>query len=341
MSPNPDGAPPVAAVMPAWNTAALLPRTLPPLLALDGIAEVLVVDPGSTDGTPEVAERLGARVVRLGRRAGPAGARNAGVAAVSAPVVLFVDADCVVHQDAGRRVRDAFAADPGLATLTGSYDADPPDPGWCSQYMNLRHHFTHQRARREDATFWAGCGAVRRDAFLACGGFDEARFPLPMIEDIDLGLRMKSKGATRLDPDLQVTHLKRWTFGSLVSTDIFRRAVPWSRLILDTGSMPDDLNLRFSQRLAALVAPLALLSVAALPVVAVLAPRLVPFCAPLPALAWFLNREMLGFFARRRGMAFGIAGWFLHQLHLSYSAATFALCALGHRLRRRPKALAP
>ena len=105
----------------------------------------------------------------------------------------------------------------------------PPDPGFFSQYVNLRHHFVHQRARREDATFWAGCGAVRRTLFLRADGFDADRYPRPSIEDTELAARIRKFGATKLDPDLQVTHLKRWTFRSMVETDIFSRAVPWAR----------------------------------------------------------------------------------------------------------------
>ena len=129
---------------------------------------VIAVDAGSLDESAAVAERHRVRVVRLPERAGPARARNEGARHSSADVLLFIDSDCVAHADCIDRVRAAFRGDPGLASLTGSYDVAPSDPGFFSQYVNLRHHFVHQRARREDATFWAGCGAVRRTALPAC-----------------------------------------------------------------------------------------------------------------------------------------------------------------------------
>jgi len=138
--------PSVAIVMPAYNAERFLPVTLP--AAGPG---VLVVDPGSDDGTAALAESLGAKVLRLGRRAGPAEARNEGVRASSADVILFVDADCAAHADVLARVRSAFAGEPGLVSLTGSYDDAPPERNFASLYMNLRHHFVHQRARREIA----------------------------------------------------------------------------------------------------------------------------------------------------------------------------------------------
>ena len=80
-----------------------------------------------------------------------------------------------------------------------------------SQYRNLLHHFVHQEGNPEASTFWAGCGAVRRAAFDAVAGYDEARFRRPSIEDIELGYRLRRAGyRIRLDRDLQCTHLKRW-----------------------------------------------------------------------------------------------------------------------------------
>src|SRR5262245_32937926 len=113
-----------------------------------GRGHVIVVDDGSTDATSAAALDRGARALRLDRCCGPAAARNHGARAATAEVVLFVDADCTLHSDAIERVRAAFAADRELAALTGSYDDSPPEPGFFSQYMNLRHHLTHQRARR-------------------------------------------------------------------------------------------------------------------------------------------------------------------------------------------------
>jgi glycosyltransferase involved in cell wall biosynthesis len=154
----------VAVVIPAYNAERQLAVVLPAALAAAGDQPVLVVDAGSSDGTAAVAERLGVPVLRLPRRAGPAEARNAGVAQTSSELVLFLDSDCLAHADVVSRAIGWFSRDPELVSLTGSYDAAPPEANFFSQYMNLRHHLTHQRARREGATFWAGCGAVRRSA---------------------------------------------------------------------------------------------------------------------------------------------------------------------------------
>jgi hypothetical protein len=219
-------------------------------------------------------------------------------------------------------VTRVFGAHGDVAAVFGSYDAHPAAPGTVSRYRNLLHHFVHQQGNREASTFWAGCGAIRRSVFLALGGFDEERFRHPSIEDIELGVRMRDLGhRILLDKELTGTHLKRWTLGSMIRTDITRRALPWARLILERGSRPNDLNLKRDQRasaglvvLACLSAPLMLLRLesAALTVVALLA-------------AIVLNWTLYRFLARQGGVGFAVACVPLHLLYFLYSAGSYAI----------------
>ena len=59
-----------------------------------------------------------------------------------------------------------------------------------ARFRNLLHHHVHARSAGPASTFWAGIGAVRRDAFERAGGFDTERYPRPSIEDVELGLRL-------------------------------------------------------------------------------------------------------------------------------------------------------
>lgn len=339
--------PEVTIVMPAYNAAHFVTRTIPAAIAAARGGRVLLVDPGSTDRTGEVAAALGAEVVRLPERAGPAHARNVGVSHVQSEVVLFIDSDCVAHPDVVDRVRAAFAADPELVSLTGSYDSTPPEQNFFSQYMNLRHHVTHQRANTENAGFWAGCGAVRREAFVKVNGFDAARFPMPMIEDIDLGLRLSPLGRCKLDPQLHVTHLKLWTMRGVIETDIKSRAIPWAKLILDTGKLPNDLNLRISQRIAAALSPLVLLAVPGIPLALLFGMLggshaqdawLIALSLSVPVLvSAAIFSDMLRSLAAIRGPFFALQYFLFHQVHLFYSATTFAMLSLVHKLAHKAK----
>jgi glycosyltransferase involved in cell wall biosynthesis len=86
----------VSVIVPARDAAATISRTLRALQLQAGVEpfEVIVVDNGSRDETPEVAERAGARVLRRARGEGPGAARNAGVGLASGGILAFTDADC-------------------------------------------------------------------------------------------------------------------------------------------------------------------------------------------------------------------------------------------------------
>ncbi len=324
----------ISVVIPAHDAAASLPAVLRALVPQAGEAEVVVVDAGSADATAAAAAAGGVSVLRLDGRRGPAEARNAGALASAGDVVLFLDADCVPHPDLIERVRSSFDGDRGLVSLCGSYDDDPL-PGFFTRYMNLRHHYFHQTARTDCATFWAGCGAVRREDFLAVGGFDERRYPLPMIEDLELGLRLRACGSTRLDPDLRVRHLKRWTLRGVLEADIVRRALPWTALIFETGHLSDDLNLRWSQRLAALLAPLVLASPLIVTWALVSAnPVVLAVLVPLLALSLWSQAGLVRLFARVGGWRLALPAFAFHQVHHLCCLGAFGWGAGRHLLRR-------
>ncbi len=245
----------VSIIVPVYNGGEDLRRCLAGIRAAETpAAEVIVVDDGSTDGSRRVAGEFGAKVLETGGRRGPAKARNLGARAATGDLLFFLDADVVPGTDAVSRVTRIFDEDPELAAVIGSYDDEPGERDFLSQYRNLMHCFVHQNARTRATTFWSGCGAVRREIFLEHSGFDES-YARPAIEDIELGYRMHQAGRKMLlDKGLRVKHLKRWTFWNLLKTDILDRGIPWTELILRDGNMPNDLNLQVSQRISVALA---------------------------------------------------------------------------------------
>jgi glycosyltransferase involved in cell wall biosynthesis len=217
-------------------------------------AECIVVDDGSTDRSAETARRFGATVLSTKRRKGPAHARNLAATVAKGDILVFLDSDVCVYPDTLSRILEAFREDPELDALIGSYDDSPECKDFISQYKNLMHCFVHQHSRRRACTFWSGCGAIRRKVFLEHAGFDES-YDRPAIEDIELGYRLSMTGRkVILDKDVLVKHLKRWTFWSLLKSDILDRGVPWTELILRDRCMPNDLNLELSQRVSVALA---------------------------------------------------------------------------------------
>jgi GT2 family glycosyltransferase len=338
--------PQLSIIIPVRDGGPHLSRCLDALLSSDvSETEVIVVDDCSTDASAEVARSRGVEVIRLDSRRGPAAARNAGARRARGGVLLFVDADVVVRADTAARVEAFFRGRPDAAALFGSYDDEPDAPNFVSQYKNLTHHFIHQRSRPDAETFWAGCGAVRREAFESVGGFDETRYARPSIEDIELGRRLRRAGfRVTLDRTLQVKHLKRWTHATLLRADVFDRAIPWSRLILEEGSMPSELNLRASDRASAalvcVAAALAACSAAALFSRPLLSPALLACAAALLVAVVLLNLPLLRFLRARRGLAFALASTLMLSLYYLYGACAFALCCF-ERLWKSASALAP
>lgn len=216
--------------------------------------ETIVVDDASDDSTSQVAAEMGVHLVRLERRGGPSKARNRGAEVARGEYLFFLDADVCVYPETLAQIADTFARDRTIDGVFGSYDTQPAALNILSQYRNLFHHFVHQQSHEEASTFWSGCGAIRRSLFLQMGGFDTG-YGRPCIEDIELGVRLHKAGhRIILNKEIQVTHLKRWTFWSMVKTDVKDRGIPWTELMLQEREMPNNLNTQYSQRISVLLA---------------------------------------------------------------------------------------
>ena len=319
--------------MPVYQAEAYLERVLPPLAAAleaGEVLEVLIIDDGSTDRSPELCRAAGLDVRLSERRAGPAAARNRGAREAQGEVLLFLDADTVMHPDVPQRVRAEFAARPDCVALFGSYDDRPGHPGWVSQYRNLLHHYVHQKGREEASTFWSGCGAIRREVFERVGGFDLERFEHASVEDIELGQRLRAAGhSVRLCKDVQVKHLKHWTLGNMLHTDIFRRARPWSRMLIESPETARALNLSNAERGRALLALAFWGALCAAP----LSPPLAAVALVLLLFSLAASWDFYRLVGRCSGVGPMLTAMALHQLYYLYSAAVYGWTRAEHLVR--------
>lgn len=311
-------------VIPVFNDMQSLARCLAALkrTRLEP-CECIVVDDGSSDGSGVAAEQAGATVIKTPCRMGPAAARNLGAVHATGDILVFIDSDVCVHRDTLGRIQARFSKDPALDALIGSYDDEPEGTGLVSQYKNLFHHFVHQHGRKNASTFWTGCGAIRRELFLQSGGFDES-YARPSIEDIALGYRLRFAGhRIVLDPKIQVKHLKVWNLRSLLATDIRDRALPWTRLILRSLSLPNDLNVRVSERLTGVsVLALICLALAMIPT-----GHLALSWAPLLA-AIGITAKFYRFIGAKRGWLLAAGVVPLHLAYYIYSTLAFSVGVL-------------
>jgi glycosyltransferase involved in cell wall biosynthesis len=269
--------------------------------------EIIVVANGAGAAVEDIARRSGAVVLVESRALGPGPARNLGAGLASSEIVLFLDSDVEPHPDVPDAVARHFADDGGPAAVFGSYDDDPAAPALVSRYRNLLHHWVHQRADREASTFWTGCGAVRREVFEAAGGFSDGP-----IEDVRFGLGLRRSGhRIRLDPDLQVRHVKRWRMIDLITVDLFERAIPWSELLVRHGTLLNDLNSDRTGRIS-----VGLLAVVLLAVVASFWwPPALAIAAAAAMVLVLVNLAFYRLLARRGGLWFAAASVPLHWLY--------------------------
>jgi cellulose synthase/poly-beta-1,6-N-acetylglucosamine synthase-like glycosyltransferase len=238
---------------------------------------------------------------------GAAHARNAGALEATGNVLVFVDADVAVHPDAFVRIGRAFEEAPALTALFGSYDDTPSANGVVSVFRNLLHHHIHQTDHTPAQTFWAGLGAIRRDAFEALGGFDTVTPHRRAVEDIELGMRLVDAGGRiELDPELRCTHMKPWTLASMLRADLVNRGVPWVGLLVAKRRVPASLNLRWRHRLSAASWVVA--------VVALIRRRRLTLVAALSLSGW-LNRSFYRLLRDRHGDRLAVIGFLLHGLH--------------------------
>jgi glycosyltransferase involved in cell wall biosynthesis len=330
----------ISVIIPVHNGSKHLKDCLDALMRSSySKCETIVVDDCSTDDSIEISERKGAKVYKLPHHSGPAAARNYGARMAKGKIVVFIDSDVIVQHKTIEGVIDDFRKNPDVVAVFGSYDESPAAEDFLSQFKNLLHHFIHQNSEENAKTFWAGFGAIYREVFLQLHGFDEIRYTKPSVEDIELGLRIcHADYQIRLDKDLQVKHLKQWSWYGLLKTDILDRALPWSKLIIEKGVLASDLNLKVNYRISSFLAGIiiVLLILTILDAVSIIAIGLNKYFIALAVLLIvaiiILNLDLYKFFFHKRGLKFTFLSILLHFLYYLYSGITFVICWILHKL---------
>ena len=212
----------VSVVMPVRNEADFIAHSLGAVLAQDypaGRLEILVVDDGSTDGTPEAIAALpGAARARVLRGQGGliASALNTAVRRSRGAVIVRVDGHTVIAPDYVRRCVEqlqATGADNvgGLMRPVGLTPMGRAIAAAMSSPFGLPARFHYdERAQDADTVYM---GAWRRDVFERVGLFNEQ---LAINEDYELNYRIrKAGGRVFLAPDVRSAYYGRQTLSSL------------------------------------------------------------------------------------------------------------------------------
>ncbi|HTJ88846.1 MAG TPA: glycosyltransferase [Acidocella sp.] len=216
----------VAVVIPMLNEAAVLPRLLRSLAALEPRpAEILAVDAGSTDDSAAIAAAGGLRVLQAPRR-GRASQINYGVEAASAPLVCVLHADTLLPDDAVAVIcatladrRTVLAGFTPLLSGAETVRWGTSLHNWIKTWyapLLFRPLMFFRGAR---LLFGDHAMFFRRADFLSVGGCDAT---LMVMEDADLCLRMHRLGRTRLVNRVVITSDRRIaSWGALRANGIY------------------------------------------------------------------------------------------------------------------------
>jgi rSAM/selenodomain-associated transferase 2 len=202
----------LSVVIPTLDEARSIGATLDAVAAVRGVAEVIVADGGSRDGTLEIVRARGVRVVECGRGRGLQ--MHAGAAAARGRALWFLHADTLAPPDAAERIAAALA-DAGVAG--GNFHIRFDGERKAARFLT----WLYPRLRRLGLCYGDSGIFVRRDAYERVGGFNH----FPIFEDLDLVRRLRRAGRVVHLPATVVTSSRRFEGRSFALT--FAR---WSAL---------------------------------------------------------------------------------------------------------------
>ncbi len=171
----------ISIIIPTFNEAAEIGKTLAALRLLGGNTEIVVADGGSNDDTATIARSLGAIVVESLR--GRGGQMHAAALASSGSILWFVHADSRPSPDALTKIRGAIK---DTSIVAGNFTLRFAGESRPAKFMTWFY-----RHIRKIGLLYGDSGIfVRRDAYQRVGGFK----PLPLFEDLDLVYRLRKIG---------------------------------------------------------------------------------------------------------------------------------------------------
>ena len=201
----------LSVIVPSLNEAAQIEAAVASARAER--AETIVVDGGSRDGTPELAQRAGARVVRA--RPGRARQMNRGAAAARGRVLLFLHADTVLPAHYASCIFEALA-DAGAVGGAFRYRTELP-----GRAMRLIEKLVDLRSRHLALPYGDQGIFVRRRAFEAVGAFPD----IPIAEDLAFMRRLRRRGRIVIARKTAVTSGRRWAELGVLKTTLINQLV--------------------------------------------------------------------------------------------------------------------
>ncbi len=215
-------------IIPVYNNEEVLEATLTGIFNSDyKIFELILIDDGSSDNSLSIAGNFPCRIMSNEKNVGAATARNRGAEVAKGDILLFIDADVIVAADTLTRFCAALKDDAADAVV-GVYGKGKSFSNPSSAYKNLFLHFSQDN---DNARFWSGCAAIKKEEFCRCGGFDE-NIKGALVEDTAFGYALLNAGCKiQIRRDIHVLHNHRYTLAGLYKNE-FSKTVEWVKLLM-------------------------------------------------------------------------------------------------------------
>ncbi len=224
--------PEISIIIPTYNEAETISGTIGHLNVRQVPAEIIVVDGGSTDGTPCL---LGNGIQLLQAPKGRASQMNAGAWAASGEILLFLHSDTRLPGDFALQLKTALS---DQSVVGGAFKVSIDHPGL---FFSLATLGSNLRASLTGIYFGDQAIFVRRDAFFKVGGF-----PLmEIMEDWEFSRRLRQAGKTVFLPGPVKTSARRWLLHGKWRTAWLMHKI---KLLYLLGVTPDRLKRMYSDR---------------------------------------------------------------------------------------------
>ncbi len=215
----------ITVVVPVYNSASTLYECLSAIFKSNYPPyEVVVVDDCSTDESLQIAGNFPCRIIKLKANSGAAIARNRGVESATGDIISFLDSDVIIPENALSIISETFEQKSDISGVIGLLSNKIRYRNLCSRYKNSYMHYTYMKLPENVAVFYTSTASIKKDVFENCGGFDE-NYKSASIEDLEFGQRIANNGyMLYLNKDLQVEHIRYYSFKGLLKTGIIRTA---------------------------------------------------------------------------------------------------------------------
>jgi lipopolysaccharide/colanic/teichoic acid biosynthesis glycosyltransferase/GT2 family glycosyltransferase len=204
----------ISIIVPAYNAESTLSDCLFALtkqtIPLSDY-EIIVVDDGSTDRTPEIAQQFPITYIREENQ-GPAMARNLGAQNAQGEIILFTDSDCIPEPDWIEKMLVPFKTEPDVVGVKGVYLTQQKQ--LAARFAQAEFEERYERLKKYQYIDFVDSysAGFKRDVFLSVGGFDP-QFAVANNEDVELSYKLAQQNYKMVfQPEAKVSHLHADTF---------------------------------------------------------------------------------------------------------------------------------